>query len=69
MKVVDIDEVKKTAEVEIGGTHQQVRLDIVNEMPKVGDFVIVHAGFAIYRLDKTEAEETLKLFEQISLNT
>lgn len=65
MEVVSVDEKEKSAEVELGGTRQQVRLDVINEMPKVGDYVIVHAGFAIYRLDKAEAEETLSLFEEI----
>jgi hydrogenase expression/formation protein HypC len=65
MEVISIDDDKKVAAVEIGGTKQKVRLDIVNEVPKVGDFVIVHAGFAIYQLDKKEAQETLKLFKKI----
>ncbi len=65
MEVVSIDEQNKIAEVALGGTRQQVRLDVINEMPKLGDYVIVHAGFAIYRLDKEDAEETLALFEEI----
>jgi hydrogenase expression/formation protein HypC len=32
---------------------------------EVGDFVIVHAGFAISKLDLAEAEETLRLLEQL----
>jgi hydrogenase expression/formation protein HypC len=55
------------AEVEVGGVRNQVRLDIIDEQPEVGDFVIVHAGFALRRLDREEGLETLKLFEE-SLN-
>jgi len=33
--------------------------------PRVGDYVIVHAGFAIEKLDTKRAEETLKLLEEI----
>ncbi|MDP2980914.1 MAG: HypC/HybG/HupF family hydrogenase formation chaperone, partial [Candidatus Omnitrophota bacterium] len=33
--------------------------------PKIGDYVIVHAGFAIEKLDTVKAEETLKLLEEI----
>ena len=55
------------AEVEVGGVKNQVRLDIIDEQPEVGDFVIVHAGFALRRLDREEGLETLKLFEE-SLN-
>ncbi|MFP4071057.1 MAG: HypC/HybG/HupF family hydrogenase formation chaperone [Desulfovibrionales bacterium] len=50
--------------MEIGGVKNQVRLDIIDEEPKVGDFVIVHAGFALRRLDRQEGLETLKLFEE-----
>jgi len=62
MEVKQINEME--AEVEIGGIKNKVRLDIIDEQPKIGDYVIVHAGFAIRRLDKTEAIETLRLFEQ-----
>ena len=33
--------------------------------PKIGDYVIVHAGFAIERLDPKEAEETLEILRRI----
>jgi hydrogenase expression/formation protein HypC len=52
------------AHVEVGGVKNQVRLDIIDEEPSVGDFVIIHAGFALRRLDRQEGLETLKLFEQ-----
>jgi len=52
------------AEVEVGGVRNQVRLDIIDEQPEVGDFVIVHAGFALRRLDREEGLETLKLFQE-----
>ncbi len=62
MEVLKID--GKTAEVQVGGVRQIVRLDVVSEDPAVGDFVIVHAGFALSRLDREEAIATLKLFEE-----
>jgi hydrogenase expression/formation protein HypC len=39
-------------------------LDVISEFPEVGDYVIVHAGFALTRLDREEAIATLKLFEE-----
>lgn len=54
----------QSAEVQVGGVRQQVRLDIIAEPPTVGDFVIVHAGFALTRLDREEALATIKLFEE-----
>ncbi len=65
MKVVKLNLAKNAAMVDIGGTQQWIRLDIVNEEPKIGDYVIVHAGFALYRLDEKEAQETLSLFEEM----
>lgn len=62
MEVLKID--GQSAEVQIGGTRQTVRLDLISEFPEVGDFVIVHAGFALTRLDREEAVATLKLFEE-----
>ena len=54
----------KVADVEIGGVTRQVRLDLIDAAPAIGDFVIVHAGFALTRLDREEAVATLKLFEE-----
>lgn len=65
MEIVAIEE--GVAQVEIGGVKRQVRLDIIDEQPAVGDFVIVHAGFALRRLDRADALETIKLFQE-SLN-
>lgn len=39
------------------------------ERPKVGDFVLVHAGFAIEVLDQSEAEKTLDLLDQLKGNS
>lgn len=62
MEVLKID--GQSAEVQVGGTKQTVRLDLISEFPEVGDYVIVHAGFALTRLDREEAVATLKLFEE-----
>lgn len=53
------------AEVEIGGLKRHVSLQLVPEA-KVGDYVIVHAGFAIEILDEESARQTLELLEEIS---
>ncbi|MDE2148933.1 MAG: HypC/HybG/HupF family hydrogenase formation chaperone [Gammaproteobacteria bacterium] len=53
------------AEVEIGGVHSRVSLALIDGAA-VGDYVIVHAGFAINRLDLEEAEKSLALFDEIA---
>lgn len=50
--------------VRTGGLPRRVRLDLV-ENPRVGDHLLVHAGFAIQVLDPKEAEELLLLFAGI----
>lgn len=64
MEIKTINSDLNVADVEIGGVKRQVRLDIIDETPAVGDFVIVHAGFALRRLDREDALETIKLFQE-----
>jgi hydrogenase expression/formation protein HypC len=52
------------AEVEIGGVTRTISVAMTPEA-QVGDYVIVHTGFALSVLDKQEAEETLQLFAEI----
>jgi hydrogenase expression/formation protein HypC len=61
MKVVEIE--GPVAQVEEGGVRRSARVDLVDA--KVGDYVIVHAGIAIERLEPEEAEETLRLFAEM----
>ena len=53
------------AEVEIGGIARRISLELTPEA-RVGDYAIVHTGYAINILDQEEARETLKLFEEIA---
>ena len=55
----------KEAEVEIGGITRRISLRLTPEA-KVGDYVLVHTGYAINILDQEEAEETLRLFAEIA---
>ena len=49
---------------EFKGVRRNINFALLDEV-KEGDYVILHAGFAIQRLDKIEAERTLKLFEEL----
>jgi hydrogenase expression/formation protein HypC len=55
----------KEAEAEIGGISRRISLWLTPEA-KVGDYVIVHTGYAINILDQKEAKETLAILEQIA---
>lgn len=54
-----------SAVVNLGGVRQAISLALVEDI-EAGDYVIVHAGFALQKLDLAEAEHTLQLFEAIS---
>ena len=53
------------AVVEVGGVRNNISLMLVDGV-EVGDYVIVHVGFAITRLDVEEAEKSLALFEDMT---
>ena len=53
------------AEVEIGGVKRRVSIMLTPEA-KVGDYVLLHTGYAINVIDEAEAQETLKLLEEIA---
>ena len=50
--------------VEFGGIAREVVLDFVPEA-EVGDYVVVHVGFALSRLDAEEAEQTLQILKEM----
>jgi hydrogenase expression/formation protein HypC len=67
-KVIDIWEEAGTrmSAVDFGGTTKTVCLAYLPDM-QIGEYAIVHAGFAITRLDEASANETLKMFEKLGM--
>jgi hydrogenase expression/formation protein HypC len=66
-KIVDIwgeDELLRAGKVDFGGIVRQVSLAYVPEA-RIGDYVIVHVGFALNILDEDEAQETWRLLKEI----
>lgn len=52
------------ADVEIGGVTRKANIQLI-ESPQLGDYIILHAGFAIQKVDEQEAKETLRLLNKI----
>ena len=52
--------------VEADGIRKEIRLEMVDRIPVVGDYVIIHAGFAIRTLSEAEAKENLTLLRQMA---
>ena len=55
--------------VDADGISREVRLDIVDHWPKVGDYVIIHAGFAIHSLVEEEALKNIALLRELAEKT
>lgn len=67
-RVVSIANVDETlmAEVDFGTVRKQVCVEYVPDV-KIGEYVVVHVGFAIQRLDELSAQQTLANFEQLGI--
>jgi len=63
VRIVSID--GDEAEIEIAGVRRRVSIVFTPEA-KLGDYVLLHTGYAIGVVDEAEAEETLKLLEEIA---
>ena len=59
-----VERTEYMATVEISGVTRQVSMMLLPEAA-IGDYVLVHAGFAIQAIDEEEAERTLALFKEL----
>jgi len=63
-KIIEIDKNKEHATIDYGdGTKRKANITLVDV--KVGDYILVHAGFAIEVLNEKEAHQTLDLFREM----
>ncbi len=62
-RIIEIED--QTAKVDFGGVTREANLMLIED-PSVGEYVLIHAGFAIQRLSAEEAEETLRLFRELA---
>jgi hydrogenase expression/formation protein HypC len=63
MKILSRD--GDTVVAEVDGVQKEASIMLLGEEVAVGDYVIVHAGFAISRLDEAYAEETIRLMKEV----
>jgi hydrogenase expression/formation protein HypC len=63
MQVISIEGDQAVAEVD--GVKREASLMMLDQEVKIGDFVIVHAGFAISKLDQEDARETLAMMREL----
>jgi hydrogenase expression/formation protein HypC len=66
-RVVELPE-PDVALIDVGGVQKRISLALVDDV-QIGDYVIVHVGYALTRLDPDEAERTLATFAAAGLAT
>ena len=65
-KVIEmVDEERQVAKVEVAGVRRNVNIGLLtgDERPRLGDYVLIHVGFALSKIDEREALETLRMLE------
>jgi hydrogenase expression/formation protein HypC len=60
-----VDPETRVAKAEIGGVRRTVSCALLEGEPRVGEWVLVHVGFALDRIDEAEAAETLRLLAEM----
>lgn len=65
-KVVEVNQEEKWAVIECYGVHNKVFTPLISDEILLGDYLMVHAGYAIGKIDVEDAQETLRLLEEIS---
>ena len=66
-KIVEIvDAENHIAKVDVGGVRRNVNVGMLEEDDvRIGDYVLIHVGFAMSKIDEREAEETLRMLKEI----
>ena len=62
-KIIEIQ--KNIAKVDVGGVLRDISLDLCPEVA-TGEYVLIHTGFAIQKVDEEEAKETLELLNKMA---
>jgi hydrogenase expression/formation protein HypC len=66
-KIVEIvDEDNRIAKVDVGGVKRNINVGMLDkEEARVGDYVLIHVGFAMSKVDEQQAEDTLRILKEI----
>lgn len=63
-KIVEIDTESNICAADFGGVKQNARLDLLPDA-KIGDYVLIHAGYAIEKLSEQAAKESLEAWDDL----
>lgn len=65
-RVISLDSHADTAQVDLSGIHKEISTALIEDVSP-GDYVLIHVGFALQKLDAEEAERTLALFDELEI--
>ncbi len=63
-KIVEIDKESNICAADFGGVRQNAKLDLLPDV-EVGDYVLIHAGYAIEKLSEEAAKESLESWDEL----
>jgi hydrogenase expression/formation protein HypC len=66
-KIIEIVDIENSiAKVEVGGVRRNINIGMLDEKDaQIGNYVLIHVGFAMSRIDEDQARETLRVLEEI----
>jgi len=64
-KITKIDEKNNIASVDTMGVQREASLDLIDQEVKVGDYVLIHIGFAMNKIDEEDALASLEVYKEI----
>lgn len=64
-KIIKINEDSNQAIVDTMGVQREVSLDLLAEVVNVGDWVLLHIGYAMGKIDETSAKESLEIYKEM----
>lgn len=64
-KIISLNTEQNTAVVDTMGVQREARLELCNEELSIGDWVLLHIGYIVSKIDESAARSSLELYEQI----
>ena len=64
-KVIEINKETNTAIVDTMGVKREASLDLMRESLEIGDFVLLHIGYVMSKIDEESAKESLKIYDEL----
>ncbi|PAF52038.1 HypC/HybG/HupF family hydrogenase formation chaperone [Helicobacter sp. 13S00477-4] len=64
-KIIQIDKTTNSVTLETMGVQRQASLDLMDEEVHIGEYVLLHIGYVMSKIDEKDAQESIKLYRQM----